>query len=524
MNKLPLELYDRIVQFVGRRIGEESLPPWEHGTLPFALPAIAAVSRNFQEAVERLTFRNLRVSTSPEDLDVFRRALTPRRQRNLRRLAVHLSIDHPMSRITRPYLTRRFATNQDRRVVNEATTTQLRELFNILAAWRLPGPSLTLEVTGPPLSYETKDNIYTTYLRFSMLDVSGDLVDFPPLPMVKQLYVYSMSCHLHPHLAVSLTAKMPNVSHVDWDLSTCHTISLGLYHYLSRIWRDGLVQSIESTTLPSSVEKFSFKMFVPGTSRFQILPNFIGLISSPDSVSLALRKLTKDCAEVYIDGSIHASLFDPPAVPGTAPHEAAPAWEKATRLEVRASMCGPDGKWLFKIDPNNGTPGNPPEDLDFDRLPPGYGTTESELDEAEEYCLEHLEDIAPETMDGGDPDDGEFFRTEADDGPMNALLAAFARGCGRGNAPALRSATLQSEFFNIDNWPFQVTCYAAGAAAPLRWDAEFAGGDRDAWRVFFHVGDWRPAEETLEEFRRIGRERGGRDTVVCFLPWGNFLD
>ncbi|KAI1662049.1 hypothetical protein F4813DRAFT_384765 [Daldinia decipiens] len=119
--------------------------------------------------------------------------------------------------------------------------------------------------------------------------------------------------------------------------------------------------------------------------KFHILPNFIGSASSPDSISPALRKLTKDCAEVYIEGSIHASLFDPLAVLGTAPHEAALAWEKVTRLEVRASMCGPDGKWLFKIDLNDKTPGNPLEDLGFDCLTPGYGTTKLELDEAEEY-------------------------------------------------------------------------------------------------------------------------------------------
>lgn len=351
-----------------------------------------------------------------------------------------------------------------------------------------------------------------------MVNVSDDLADFPPLPMVKELYVYSLSDHLHPHLAVSLTAKMPNVSHVDWDLSTCDTENWGLYHYMSRIWRDGLIQSIESTALPSSVEKFRFTMYVPEI-RFQTLPDFIGSTSSPDPVCLALRKLTKDCAEVYIDGSVHTSLFDPLAATGIAPHKASLAWEKVTRLEVMASIYTPDGKWLFKRDPSDGTPESPHLDLDVNHLPPGYGSTKSELDEAEEYYEEHYLDITP--VD----EDGEFYsRTEVNDGPMNALLAAFARGCGRGSAPVLRTATLESEFRNDDNWPFQVTCFAAGEAAPLGWDAEFAGGDHGAWRVFFHVGDWRPAEETLEEFRRIGRERDGCDTVVCFLPWGNFLE
>ncbi|XXH00829.1 hypothetical protein Hte_007180 [Hypoxylon texense] len=535
MNKLPLELHDRIVQLVGRRVGEESLPPWEHRTLPFALPAIAAVSRNFQRAVERLTFRDLKISTSPEDLDVFRRTLTPQRQRNLQRLTVHLWVDNPPSRTTPGTNHRKFATEEERRAINETTTTQLRELFNILAAWHLPRPSLTLEVAGPS---RTTATFYNDYFRFSMLDVSTDMVDFPPLPMVKQLYVYSSSIHLHPHLVVFLTAKMPNASHVDWNLSTCHTTGWGLYDYMSQTWRDGLARSIESITLPPSVERFSFNMFVPGTGRFQILPNFIGSSSSPDPVSLALRKLTKNCTEVSIEGSIHASLFDPPAVPGTAPHEAAPAWENLTRLEVKASMCGPDGKWLFKLDPgdDDGMEPDPlPEDVDFGHPPPGYGATEPELEEAEAYYDEHQEDIAPATMDGLVPQDaGDYLRTEVDDGPMNGLLAAFARGCGRRSTPRLRAAVFQSEFFNPENWPFQVACFAAGEAAPAGWDAEFAGGQegegegeeehRDVWRVFFHTDGWRPAEETLEAFRWIGRERGGRDTVVCYLPWGNFAD
>ncbi|KAI0834125.1 hypothetical protein F5Y06DRAFT_279927 [Hypoxylon sp. FL0890] len=512
MNKLSLELHDLIVQFVGRRIGEESLPHWKHDTLPCALPAIAAVSRSFQQAVERLTFRNLKVSTSPSDLDVFRRTLTLRRQRNLQHLTVHLWVDHPLPSTTpgtdHP---RKFATGEEWRAINETTTTQLREFFNILAAWGLSRPSLTLHITGPLLSSEPNDAWEEVYFRFSMLDVSSDLVDFQPLPMVKELYVYSKSYHLHPHLAVSLTAKMPNVSGVHWDLSPWHATSWDLYHFMSRIWRDSLVQSIESTTLPPSIKRFRFKMFVPGTNRFQILPDFIGS-SSSDPVSSALRKLTKDCTEVYIAGSIHSSLFDSLAVPGTAPHEAAPAWEKVTRLEVKASMYGPDGKWLFKPDPDDDmTPETLPEYLDFDRLPPGYGTTESELDEAEEYYDAYLEDIKPERMEG--IEDIESLR-KPDDGLLNALLTAFARRCR--NMPALLNATFEFEIFNTDIWPFQVSYLAAGKASLSEWDDEFAD-DCEISRVNFDVGNWRPAEETLEEFRRIGRERDGCDAVVYFF-------
>ncbi|KAI2624042.1 hypothetical protein GGS21DRAFT_325410 [Xylaria nigripes] len=529
MDKLPAEVYDRIVHFVGRRIGEESVPHWEHRTLPFALPAIAAVSRLFQQAVERLTFRLLKVSTSSSDLDVFRRTLTPQRQSNLRRLTVHLWVDHSLPPTTPGAgQLRNVATAKERKAVNEKLTNQLRELFNILAAWRVTEPGLTLDVACPQRSNQPNDGSGEAYFRFAMLDVSSDFVDFPLLPMVKQLYVHSLSYYLHPHLAVSLTAKMPNVSLVDWDLSMCLTDRFDLYYYLSRIWRDGLVHSIESTTLPPSVEKFKFKMLAPGAGNFNNLPDFLGAASRLDPVSSALRKLTKNCTKLYIEGSIHSSLFDPLAVPGTAPHEATPAWEQVTHLEVRSSMCGPDGNWLFKFDPDNyldrePTPDPPGEEFLHNAMPPSYGTTESEQDDADNKYDEFLERIAPKKV-AQDFCDLEYFHTKVNDGPMNTLLAAFARGCGRGNLPALRTATFQSEFFNDNNWPIQIACFAAGTASWYEWDAEFADGDRSAWRVFFHVGDWRPTEETLEEFRQIGRERIGRDTVVCFLPWGDFGD
>ncbi|KAI1366704.1 hypothetical protein F5Y08DRAFT_300771 [Xylaria arbuscula] len=103
---------------------------------------------------------------------------------------------------------------------------------------------------------------------------------------------------------------------------------------------------------------------------------------------------------------------------------------------------------------------------------------------------------------------------------MNTLLAAFARGCRR--MPSLQSATLVSEYFKT--WPFEVHCIAPATEAPKNWDTQFAEGKRMKWRVFFHIHDWRPRPETLEEFRLIGREskRSNDDALLHFLPWGDF--
>ncbi|KAI0203161.1 hypothetical protein F4808DRAFT_419284 [Astrocystis sublimbata] len=541
MDKLPPEIHQRIVGFVGRRVGEDSYPVWEHRNLPYARPALAAVSRGFQYAVERLTFKSLRLSTSPEDLDALRRIMTPQRRSFLRRLALSLGIDPASSKSSS---SRPFATDEERRAINERTTSRLRDCFDMLSSWNLSDSSLTLEVNGPDLPNESTRAQTPDYtrLRFSLLDVSNDVTDFPPLPMIKELYVNSLTCHLHPHLALALTTKMPNASRVEWDLSSTHSTSWGLYHHMPRIWREGLVQAVESAALPSSVERFSFKMPVPGTSKFQILPDLLGPDPAAlDPVSLALRRLTAGCADVFIEGSVHPCLFDPPAPASAADPDSAasppppPVWERVKSLQVNVTMRSPDGKWLFKPESGSGS-GNDddggdelepelPEDLDFERLPPGYGATEEDLDAAEAYYDEFEETIAPETIDAertnSDDEDEEPFRSRPDSARLNALLAAFARGCDA-EMPVLESAVLQCELDDVDNWPWQVVCFPADKPAGDGWDEKYAGAAADGkvWRFFFHLRDWRPDEETLEVFRRVGRERGTGDAAVCYLPWG----
>ena len=252
------------------------------------------------------------------------------------------------------------------------------------------------------------------------------------------------------------------------------------------------------------------------------MPDFIGSASS-DPVSLAVRKLTKNCVHLCLAGSIHASLFDPPPLSSTHPHEANPVWQRLKRLEVKSCMFGPDGKWLIKPEPDNlipNTPGPPPGDLDFFHPPPGYGNTESELSTARRYYTQWRSILLGDAVDSRmevtvrDPD----IPATVNDVSMNALLTAFARGCKR--MPALHTAMFVSEYFN--SWPFQIHCIAEGTDAPNNWDARLVYGTRGEWRVFFHVHDWRPDEETLKEFRLIGRERNGYDSILHFLPWGDF--
>ena len=72
MTHLPQESFNRIVSYVGVRVGDEYVKPLKVKTLPFAgppPPGLAALSGRFQAAVEGLTFRTLHIkSTEIADL------------------------------------------------------------------------------------------------------------------------------------------------------------------------------------------------------------------------------------------------------------------------------------------------------------------------------------------------------------------------------------------------------------------------------------------------------------------------
>ncbi|XXG96678.1 hypothetical protein Hte_002968 [Hypoxylon texense] len=174
------------------------------------------------------------------------------------------------------------------------------------------------------------------------------------------------------------------------------------------------------------------------------------------------------------------------------PGASQPCWQDTTELRVNVRMQAPDGNWLFRLESGRSTPNGPDTPTDLDQLPPGYGTTEEEREEAYWYYCEHIGMLASlRDLSWNHPKDEE----------MNALLAAFARACSR--MPALQMAMLIAED-DDDDRVFRVTCVAPNGSG--------------SWGVFLYVDDWRPAESTMEGFSRMGRAGNGEDPVVYFFP------
>ncbi|KAI0595744.1 hypothetical protein F4775DRAFT_347129 [Biscogniauxia sp. FL1348] len=532
MDNWPQEIYDHIVSFAERRVGEADVPVWEHHHLPLAYPAIATVSRKFQVAVERFTFRRLRIHTTDPELDALERNLTSRRRGALRNLSLTIVLpSYPPAAYTE------FETDRDRSANNEAVTATLARVFRILAAGdhqdSSATPALDLEIAGaysppdrrqspalppspsPDGQFGIRPDLYGQRYAFSLLDLTPDVVDFPPLPCVRSFNISHETRTWNPRVAVLLTAKMVNAVRTDWDLSYI-TNSWGRYFRIDQLYRDGLVEGIKSSTLPARTTNFHCALKSPQASNVETLPRFTAT-ESHDPVSCALRHLTRNCTQVSVAGPIHFSFFDPPAgVPGGD----ALCWQRLTELRVKVDMRGPDGSWLFRLEDNDAAAAAAAADASDSMtelqqlLPPGYGETEDEREEAEEYYDDHQDVVLSQQQQG----ELNHFRAIPDDVKMNALLTAMARACSR--MPALQVAVLEAEYDNDDNWPFQV-CFVAAHKSFGSWDAEYADGT-GSWRVYLHVDEWRPAEATLEEFMMIGRARGGLESIVCFLPWGTF--
>ncbi|KAI1146349.1 hypothetical protein F4825DRAFT_440977 [Nemania diffusa] len=512
MDKLSQELIDNIVSFLPRRVGEEGVPPWEHRNLPFTLPALTAVSRGFQRAVERRTFQELNIKTSDEELSEFERILIPRRQSSIRTLHVVLLVS-PCPSEAEDGRENYYETDRDRQTDKAVATAQLRRLWEFLGGWSETFPNVTLNLDtapSPDVPDENGDGLQP--FTFSLLDLTDDVESFPALPWVHSVDIRNSVRYWNPRVPLVLTSRMPEVQHVYWALDESR-YDWGRYYVIDKQYRDGLVEGIRAVRLPSSVRDFSC-LLKPVLHREpgQELPRFVEE-GAHDPVSCAIRELTRDCTNITLKGPFHPSLFDPPKSGPAA--EEQPYWQQTASLHVEMGLCSPDGSWLFlprSVDEID-TSELPEGLIDYTQLPPGYADAEQTPEEVTDYFEDHQEAIVPRSQI-----DYHTLDLVPNEEKLNALLAAFARGCAR--MPALEIANLRIDYDNDDNWPFQVVCVAALHRLEY-WDVDKAD-DPKYWRVYIHAHNWRPTEATIAQLKNIGVERNGEPSTICFLTWGEF--
>lgn len=350
-----------------------------------------------------------------------------------------------------------------------------------------------------------------------MLDLAADAENLPDLPCIGKFHLRSYSRTWNPRVALVLTSKMPNLTRAEWRLDSSRYIDWGRYYSIDKKYRDSLVQSIQTMQLPSSVTRLYCELKATGclesSEYHQSLPRFIEN-GSYDPVSHAIRKLTRHCTEVWLKGSFHPCLFDPLESGPAAEDE--PCWQNVKTLQVTMVACCPDGSWLFhpqKLVPQKSLPESL---IDCTQLPPGYGDTEEEREQAENFLNTH-DNI-------GDLDRWQLilpYTFIPDDKKVNKMVTAFARCCDR--MPVLDMADLSFNVLNDDGLPFQMS-YHKTFHDNGNWEADsvdsYGSDDETSCGFYLHFGKWTPTEATITELKNVGTKRNDKPSTI----WSYYRD
>ncbi|KAI1428610.1 hypothetical protein F5Y12DRAFT_730834 [Xylaria sp. FL1777] len=517
MNRLPQDIYDEI--------GALLRGP------AFDRPALATISRQWQAAIERQTFRNIRVKST--DLDRFRETVQNDRRRyvNTIEYIIVLPAYDDEKRC-------RFERENDRHANNEVFTAAIYRLFHLLKSWdackdgyirlrlrdvyscadhpflRRTSPSFKVEISSSLRRDADNGNtvvdLWTWRFRYSYLRLLNPS-ELPMVPVIRTFVTCPMTRNICDRVPIDIAAKLPNLQRTSWVMRDWEI----RYINLRRAHRHDLAQAV-TEVLPRFPALQSLSLWMG--SVYLWAPNFsLGTLNLDDSefdtLSGAIRTATGNIStlkELVICGSFDWSLL----WPGPAHALVEPYWQSLERLQVTFAMRRPSGGFYFR----NPQPLSPPLETE---VPPGYRHSEEE-DVTAAMSFSVWEDRYPGNM---------HFELVPDDDSLVPLIEAFGQACLQ--MPELKSAQL----FTV-------------VPAPAELNANQSSRNRSLWgvwyfspytyphtpptiidenmdpaffedvhhrRLFWNVRDWTPDMDLRRLLGNIGRERYGTYLVEKFF-------
>ena len=219
MNKLPLELIDRIVWFAERSPGQERyFSTIEQSPMPNSLLSqfsrLATFNRTWKEAVEIVTFRLLRVKS--EGLESLQSIVTGNRRNYLSWISLEPGLPTYSDEVYKHKESR-----LDRHTNNETFTKTISDLFRVLRTWEdncvKNGVRLYLVGASSPTDFR-EGYRYVQVARWADCDLR--LVQPENMPTsfnVQHLTIESWGGRiLAPSVAPDLELTLPELGTVDW--------------------------------------------------------------------------------------------------------------------------------------------------------------------------------------------------------------------------------------------------------------------------------------------------------------------
>jgi hypothetical protein len=552
MDSFPLEIYDNICENFRDMRGNSKNSPSEHINQQSDRSSLAAVSRKWQRAIERHTFREVNVTSLRSDLDSLQKFVTGDRRRYIKNINYSIILPTYSQEACE-----RFEREEERATNDEAFTYALQGLFEILSSWgedvaqskihysnrteSCNAINLTIVDIYSPMDHEDRDAgdevphypEFDDPIRFVTLP-TGDVQESHALDLGARRHKYSFlnalqaadlpevlcvgSFTIHPNDArrrqvspattIEVSSKFPNLRAMYWELSDPG------YRYpaLRRMNQDGLVRAVESISLPEHLHEISLCMLpISPTNQAWHAPNMLPAGATCDPLSSALRRLTskhQELEQLYIEAPLDSSLLWPQHSLGNSV-TVEPFWQHLEILCIKFDMISPSGRWYFSGDHNDDEVATSAAVSDT-QMPPGYGYSEEE-DKAAAMEFDDWEDAQ---LSGNLP--SYIFRSKPEKALLIPLLEAFARACAQ--MPQLRMASLVTDLWE------EVDVQNGTSRQKVEWGIYYAapGVDRhhhkevafdedvDQRRMVFDIRDWRLPDELYGLFGAIGwKEYGG---------------
>ncbi|KAK4987211.1 hypothetical protein LTR50_004812 [Elasticomyces elasticus] len=434
MDRLSLELTTHIASFLERTEDQSHVPLGLCEKLPSKLPPFATISRAWQFAIERLTFRSICLHSN--ELDFFEALCT--RHKHRRSALLQLDFCTALPPLAKGAASRA-ENDQERQSNDESFTQAVRALFELLKAWEDDGE----DRAAPPLQLILSDPFVAS--RDSQVRrLDTDTESFHQQQLVNRNDVFA---HRYDHSVVGLKphVELPSLRRVarfQASADGLHTIDMGTVARIAASFSN--LQSIR-WNLDDNERRYVDRRRqyrndladVLASHRFlQLKDAWIDLLDSdvdPLSVSFRNFSQSQNLVSLTICGVVGPDVFWPTQVNDTLP----PYWPNLEIFDVTFNIAAPSGDWCFQQDTDN--PGDE-QPVNEDVQEVGEDSDTSSSDYSDDSFFERRSDAADsydserEARRHGDrPID--FFRTIPNPLIMQPLwrpwlrLPLVCRGC-----------------------------------------------------------------------------------------------
>lgn len=517
METLPQDIIDQIISYLvprNRKPGASS--DKDDGSFPPLAPLAGAISYRVQCAVERQTFKSIKISS--QELQEFSQILTPRR----RFLLTSLSFTAILPTYDAEAATR--AESPAERAANDESYTEaISSLFHLLESWEIENPELVsyrfaLTITHPqsPSDGSTSFSIapqagaphrnkrsirHGRYLHsYISLEKPASL---PILHRVKKLEMPQPKAvvarrNLCPKVSMLFASKMPNLEQIEVSVDDDEK----RFPEIRKQNRLEMAEVIHELSLPSlriAIIEFSQRRYVDET----VVPPILHDTAIPDPLSSAFYGLSLNLVRLEISGVFDLSLLRPlQGLSGT-------PWPRLQALDITLFPTTPSGDWYF-----TGNEDHPRARIYRPAHPKPRGHSELHLEEFSFADEEIYASLAPSNI----------FRNKIKNDTFVPFIKAFTNALSA--MPKLFSAALdcQLEEDSTDEGWFTISYFAPCAGAKKLAPGKFCpncyrGATRQLVTSMF---DWTENEELAIELRKI--QENIHDAPIEQKAMGPFLE